>query len=114
VRGGGAAPAAARDVGALMDTFDLHPGRRRSLAHVSEGVEEEVEPLLALRVTVRARRMEAPQRRVGDQVDAASSSRAASRARPSASAATAPARQSGSRFGSGGRGALASSVATTR
>ena len=57
------------------------------------------EALRALRVAMVARRMEVRQRRMRDQLDAASSRRPASRPSPSASRGAAPARQSGSTVG---------------
>jgi hypothetical protein len=97
-----------------MDALDLAAGRRTAGAGATEGVEEEDEPLLALGMVVPARRVEVPERGVGDQVDAISRTRPASRASPRSSAARATASQSGPPSGSGGSGALASKVATRR
>src|SRR4029079_12852296 len=77
-------------------------------------LEQHREPLFALGVVVPGQRMESGQRRVRDQLDAASSTRPARRRGPSASAAAAPARQSGRRSGIGGIGGLGSSVAMLR
>ena len=102
------------EVRGAVDAADLLPGRGPALAGAAQRVEQEGEALLALGVPVPARRMEAAERRVGDQLDAVSRTRPANRASPSSSAATATASQSGPSAGSGGSGAVASNVAMCR
>ena len=102
------------DVRGVVHALDLRPVGRPCLARATERLEQDGESLLALGVTEPARRMEPAERRVRDQLDAASSSRPARRPSPSSSAALAAAAQSGSRSGSGGTGAEASSVAMWR
>ena len=102
------------DVPRVVDALDLLPARPRAVAGAAERLEEDREPLRALRVVMVARRVQVRHRGMRDQLDAASCSRPASRPSPSVSAAAAPACQSGSRSGSGGMGADGSSVAMCR
>ena len=102
------------EVRGAVDAADLLPGRGPALAGAAQRVEQVGDALLALWVPVPARRMEAAERRVGDQLDAVSRTRPANRASPSSSAATATASQSGPSSGSGGSGAVASNVAMCR
>jgi hypothetical protein len=102
------------EVRGTVDAADLLPGCGPALAGAAQRVEQVGEALLALGVPVPARRMEAAERRVGDQLDALSRTRPASRASPSSSAATATASQSGPSSGRGGSGAVASNVAMCR
>ena len=101
------------DVSRVVHGLDARAGRPASVSGgAAERREEDLEPLGALGMVVVARRVQVGHRGMRDQIDAASSSRPASRPRPSASAPAAPARQSGSRSGSAGSGAVGSSVAT--
>ena len=102
------------EVRGAVDAADLLPGCGRALAGAAHCVEQEGESLFALGVPVPARRVEVAERRVGDQLDAVSRTRPASRASPSSSAATATASQSGPSSGSDGSGAVASNVAMCR
>ncbi len=65
-----------------MDALDLLSRRRPTRAGRAEGLEQKGEPLLALGMVVPAGRMEAAERRVRDQVDAASRSLPARRPSP--------------------------------
>jgi hypothetical protein len=102
------------EVRGAVDAADLLPGCGPAVAGAAECVQQEGEALLALGVPVPARRVEAAERRMGDQLDAVSRTRPASRASPSSSAASATASQSGPSSGSGGSGAVASNVAMCR
>ena len=102
------------DVCSVVGALDLLAARPHAFAPAAERLEEDREPLGPLGMVMAPRRMEVCHRGMRDQLDAASSSRPASRPRPSSSAAAPPARQSGSRSGSAGTGAEGSSVAMCR
>ena len=102
------------DVRDVVDALDLLPARPYAAGRAAQRLEEDREPFGPFGMMMVTRRMEVCHRGMRDQLDAASSSRPASRPRPSFSAAAPPARQSGSRSGSGGTGADGSSVAMCR